>query len=269
MNTPAPAFDSRSRAVRAVLAAIDRCRPPQPTAGRAVFQARFLVGACLLATLVALGSVVVSVWDGDPVGTAMLGVFLLAILVQLAALRLGASVAVLTWTLLLTVGAFLVAMALVTRELLPEQLFWLTLLPLCTLVLGGPRADAAEPPAPTWPTGFAVGATLAAGVLVVVAHEVGFTLGRPVEPASPWSSALNFALFLSAVFGLVFLYAVSARETQAELDRLRRMLSVCAWCGRIRDQDDWLTLEGYMTRRNQALLTHGICPSCREQKFRE
>ncbi|MFN8090969.1 MAG: hypothetical protein U0599_01850 [Vicinamibacteria bacterium] len=183
MSSLAPELESPSRAVRMVLAVIDRCRPPRPTAGRVAFQLRFLIGACLLATVVALGSVVVSVWDGDPVGTAMIGVFLAAILVQLAALRLGASVAVLTRTLLLTVGAVLVAMALVTRELLPEQLFWLALLPLCAVVLEGPRADEAGAPGPVLPTALAVWATLAAGVFVVAAHVLGLTLDARSRPS--------------------------------------------------------------------------------------
>ena len=267
MDNGAPEFESPSRAVRRVLAVIDRLRPSRTSTGRVAFQLRFLIGACLLAALVALGSVVVSVWDGDPVGTVLLGVFLAAILAQLAAIRLGAPVATLTWTVLSTVGVFLVAMALVPRKLLPEQLFWLTLLPLSALVLDGPRADEPKARAPVWPTAIAAVAALGAGALIVTAHQVGLTLGRPVVPSAPWSSALNFALFLFSVFGLVSLYAVSAREAQVELNRLRRMLSVCAWCRKIQDKDEWLTLEGYMTRRNQAYLSHGICPACMERHF--
>jgi hypothetical protein len=54
------------------------------------------------------------------------------------------------------------------------------------------------------------------------------------------------------------------RETAAELRRLQALLSVCAWCRKIRCDDEWVGLEQYMAQRQNIELTHGMCPSCYE-----
>jgi hypothetical protein len=54
------------------------------------------------------------------------------------------------------------------------------------------------------------------------------------------------------------------REMERRLGRtLSGLLPVCAWCRRIRDeQDDWLSMEDYMSKRSDASFSHGICPEC-------
>ena len=48
-----------------------------------------------------------------------------------------------------------------------------------------------------------------------------------------------------------------------ELQQLEGLLSVCAYCKRIRDdQENWSSLEGYIEKRSEAQFSHGICPEC-------
>ncbi len=49
----------------------------------------------------------------------------------------------------------------------------------------------------------------------------------------------------------------------AEVRILKAVLPVCAYCKRIRDEDNtWDTIEGYISRHTDSRFTHGICPSC-------
>ena len=42
---------------------------------------------------------------------------------------------------------------------------------------------------------------------------------------------------------------------------------ICSYCKRIRDNNEWMTLEEYVTRHSEAMLSHGICPQCKEEHF--
>jgi hypothetical protein len=70
---------------------------------------------------------------------------------------------------------------------------------------------------------------------------------------------------------LILAAAVAERvQTEKELQRaiaeiktLQGMLPICAWCKRIRDdQDFWHTVEDYITDHTGAQFTHGMCPEC-------
>jgi len=59
----------------------------------------------------------------------------------------------------------------------------------------------------------------------------------------------------------LLLALAEARET---LRMLSGLLPVCAWCGRMRDDEGcWHAPAEYMRRRTAMEVTHGICPSCR------
>ena len=48
-----------------------------------------------------------------------------------------------------------------------------------------------------------------------------------------------------------------------ELQQLEGLLPICAYCKRIRDdQEHWGSLEGYIEKRSEAQFSHGICPDC-------
>ena len=49
----------------------------------------------------------------------------------------------------------------------------------------------------------------------------------------------------------------------AEVKRLQEILPICSYCKRIRDDDnDWHTVESYISMHTSSLFSHGICPSC-------
>jgi len=74
-----------------------------------------------------------------------------------------------------------------------------------------------------------------------------------------------------AVLVRALLYAVERGKIIAQLERVLAnlrafdsMLTICAWCRRIRDApDSWLSVEEYLSHRANAVPTHGICPDCR------
>ena len=184
----------------------------------------------------------------------------------LAAIRLGVStrkVAPFTQTILVI---FLVAISLTTRELHPEQLAWLIFIPLAALVFHEPRVEDVGTRRNGLRTGILV--ALGAGAFIVEAHVLGFTLDGVEEPNS-WRAFIDFALLIGAVVGLLSLYDLSARETLAELQRLRQLLSMCAWCKKINSSDSWMTADQYLAKAHPRQLSHGICPTCAERHFSE
>jgi integral membrane sensor domain MASE1 len=49
----------------------------------------------------------------------------------------------------------------------------------------------------------------------------------------------------------------------AEIKTLRGMIPICAWCKKIRDdQDYWHTVEEYVSDHTEAQFSHGMCPDC-------
>lgn len=52
-------------------------------------------------------------------------------------------------------------------------------------------------------------------------------------------------------------------RAEEEAARLRSLLPVCSWCGKIRsDEGYWQRLETYLEEASGARVTHGMCPAC-------
>jgi PAS domain S-box-containing protein len=59
------------------------------------------------------------------------------------------------------------------------------------------------------------------------------------------------------------------QKALAENKILSGLLPMCAWCNKIRDdQDYWQSIEEYFERRTQTRFTHGICPECAAKELR-
>lgn len=75
----------------------------------------------------------------------------------------------------------------------------------------------------------------------------------------------------------VFLSAL--RETElcarleqalAEIKTLRGLLPICAWCKRVRNEEQaWQSIESYVQSHSHAEFTHDICESCLSNQFQE
>ncbi len=64
----------------------------------------------------------------------------------------------------------------------------------------------------------------------------------------------------------------NARLTQTldEIDRLRRLLPVCAGCKKVRDDEGyWQEVDSYLARYHLARVTHGMCPECVSKHYPE
>jgi CheY-like chemotaxis protein len=49
----------------------------------------------------------------------------------------------------------------------------------------------------------------------------------------------------------------------AEVEQLRGLFPVCAWCKKVRDDEGyWDSIEGYLARHLNTQYTHGICQEC-------
>lgn len=61
-----------------------------------------------------------------------------------------------------------------------------------------------------------------------------------------------------------------AAKVVHEAKILRGLLAICAYCHRIRDDEqNWQALEAYITRHSEARFSHGICPACFDVHLRD
>lgn len=96
-----------------------------------------------------------------------------------------------------------------------------------------------------------------------------------------WNTVARLLVFVGAVVAVSTLQGLlrerdaKARELEralAEIRTLEGLLPLCAWCKRIRDEEDarrWKPLERYVAEHTDAAFTHGICPDCAQRMQRE
>jgi PAS domain S-box-containing protein len=55
------------------------------------------------------------------------------------------------------------------------------------------------------------------------------------------------------------------RDALAQVKELQKILPICTYCKNIRDgENDWQTIEAYISRHTNTRFSHGICPACYE-----
>lgn len=244
---------------------IDRFQPGRDLTSEERLSVRFLAGGALLGIGVATCAAVMSFVTGPWQAGAIIGAFGLGLMAVLAGLRAGRPLASLSRGCLLLLGAFLVGMSLLTVELQWSQLRWLVLLPVVSLFLSDARPDRGRMLLPVSILGRSTLLAIVLGAVIIVANRLGWTVGfheAPVEGLDV-AAVLDFVLFTVSIAGLLWIHQVALRKTEEELEMLRSMLSVCAWCKRIHDDvEGWIGAERYMARHDSAVTTHGICPDC-------
>jgi len=90
----------------------------------------------------------------------------------------------------------------------------------------------------------------------------------------PWHLSLavvNLLIRMVVLCGFAWFAAVTALQRR-RISALERLLCVCAWCKRIRDNDNhetWQPVETYLSNQGDSAITHGICPDCLGKAFPE
>lgn len=53
-----------------------------------------------------------------------------------------------------------------------------------------------------------------------------------------------------------------------ELVELRRLIPICAWCKKVRNEEQfWDNVETYVQKHLDVDFSHGICPECLAEKY--
>ncbi len=71
-------------------------------------------------------------------------------------------------------------------------------------------------------------------------------------------------------------HLLALRAAGERIGALERLLPICAWCKRIRPEEeqpdreaDWVRVEDYIADHVEAEFTHGMCPDCATKMFRD
>ena len=63
---------------------------------------------------------------------------------------------------------------------------------------------------------------------------------------------------------------IELEQALARVRRLQGLLPICAYCKRIRDdQNYWNQVETYLAEHTDVQFSHGICPSCYQRVLKD
>jgi hypothetical protein len=98
---------------------------------------------------------------------------------------------------------------------------------------------------------------------------------RGVLPAEEFRELLDGYRKLLGKFRKVMVISDTySAELKGATEQLRQVqslvLPICMYCKKIRVDDEyWEQVEGYFARHIDVAFTHGICPNCMEERFRD
>jgi hypothetical protein len=89
-----------------------------------------------------------------------------------------------------------------------------------------------------------------------VPHRFFGALKTPLRPEEFWFEALTVLVVSTGV-------VVATLWAFRRLRILEGFIQVCAWCRKVKAEDEWVSFEQYLKREHDMDSTHGICPQCR------
>jgi hypothetical protein len=91
-------------------------------------------------------------------------------------------------------------------------------------------------------------------------HTVFGQMETPVNWAEIYIES-GYILVL-AIFSLTFTWYLIRR-----LKFFDGLIPICSFCKKIRENNDWISLEEYVGNHSEAMLSHGLCPECKELHY--
>lgn len=111
-------------------------------------------------------------------------------------------------------------------------------------------------------------AFIAAAIITVVRAAIDF----PHSVFGPGRRAdwLGLTIELSLLTILAFIMLYITNRVIKKLKHLEGLLPVCSYCKRMRTPNQsWVSFEQFISERSDATFSHGICPECSHEHFRE
>ncbi len=88
-------------------------------------------------------------------------------------------------------------------------------------------------------------------------------LGSPATPINAGEMLIETLLVLPLAIGVTWSTAHLLRRVK----HLEGLMHVCSACHRVRDGDEWVSLEEYLGRHSQAELEASLCRRCLLEQF--
>jgi hypothetical protein len=87
-------------------------------------------------------------------------------------------------------------------------------------------------------------------------HRLFGALQTPLRPEEFWFESLTVLLVACVV-------VIATLWVFRRLRLLEGFIQVCAWCRKVKVEDEWVGFEQYLKRVTDVQLSHSICPECR------
>jgi hypothetical protein len=109
----------------------------------------------------------------------------------------------------------------------------------------------------------ALEATAFLAVVAIIWLDESLDLPRRLfhAPATPFrlgEALLESCLVVALGIAVVFVTSRAFRR----IEYLESLVVMCAWCRRVREGSDWLSVETFLERQHHAHTSHGICEEC-------
>ena len=97
---------------------------------------------------------------------------------------------------------------------------------------------------------------------LLVNRLIGFGVGNLLSIAAVWVVVDGYRRERTRLESTV----AELEKALAEVNTLRGLLPLCAWCRKVRsDTGLWTEVEAYLAEHGDLRFTHGICPECERQ----
>lgn len=106
----------------------------------------------------------------------------------------------------------------------------------------------------------------AISIFIIVAFVFDVSVSKGLVP---WQLSLYHRFFGVLLIAIITFISLKLIETRTRIDRLEKLIKVCAWSKKIKVEDEWLTIEEFMKRYLGKDVTHGISPEAYDKMFTE